>query len=616
MKQHTGNFKNEVKNMGRQFDSVIEYDGITLRQELYAVTPLFEANILKSVMKQLDIESSVDIPKGTILNYKLGLLVNGDYEYLDYGNYVVYSSERQEDTKTYKIVCYDKMLYSMKQNEDLGVDYPIKIKDYLIALGRKIGLEVEDTQFANQNRKIPAELYTQTDYTYRDILDDIAQATGSIIVINSNDKIEVKYPSNTNDTIDEEYFKDTNITIKEKYGPVNTIVLSRAGGSDNIYYPEVLPENPIELKIVDNQLMNDNNRVDYLPELYQKLNGLEFYINNVMSTGILYYDVGDFYNIKIGENTYKCLMLNDEINVTSGIEEIIYTNMPEESKTDYTKADKTDRRINQTYIIVDKQNQTIEAVVKNTTKQNQKIARVEQTVDELNSKISDIADITTSQENYYGRLEFENINQSEPIRIEVKPIETNISYLYPNENLFPSEDLFMPDRIIRFTNTKTNEVFEYELPDDLLYYDENNYDEFIWDYESQAEAEIRKCQVNKRVGYNTDGTTYVLTNPVTIEYEWQPIELTDGDYIVELPGYNNAYIFARLMTQNIYTTQFATKVEMNTEITQTRNTFSVALEEKLDEEKFTGANIILSINNDSSGAEIDADRISLQRKRN
>ena len=32
--------------------------------------------------------------------------------------------------------------------------------------------------------------------------------------------------------------------------------------------------------------------------------------------------------------------------------------MPEETETDYTKADKTDRRINQTYLIVDKQNQT------------------------------------------------------------------------------------------------------------------------------------------------------------------------------------------------------------------------------------------------------------------
>ena len=108
MKQHTADFKSNVKEMGRQLDSKITYGNTILSDELYGVTPIFTANILKSVMKELQIESSVDIPKETVLNYQLGVMVNGDYEYLDFGNYVVYSSERQEDTNTYKIICYDK----------------------------------------------------------------------------------------------------------------------------------------------------------------------------------------------------------------------------------------------------------------------------------------------------------------------------------------------------------------------------------------------------------------------------------------------------------------------------------------------------------------------------
>ena len=538
MKQHTSDFKNEVKNMGRQFDSIITYGAITLKNELYKVTPLFEANLLKSVMKQLEIQSSVDIPKGTILNYQLGLLVNGDYEYLDYGNYVVYSSEKQEDEDKYKIVCYDKMLYAMQQNESLGVTYPITIKNYLSALATKIGLTLASGTFYNQDLQIPAELYEGLQYTYRDILDEIAQATGSMIIINSNDEIQVIYSSNTGDTINEEYLKDTNVNFEEKFGPINSIVLSRAGGSDNVYLndAESIAENGLcEIKIEDNQIMNGNNRSDYLQGILNALDGLYYYRNDFTSTGILYYEAGDIYNISIGENTYRCIMLNDEINITTGVEEIIHTDMPEQGQTDYSKADKTDRRINQTYIIVDKQNQTIESVVSNVAEQDQKIAQVTQTVDELNSKISDIADITISQESLNARVEFENINQSEPIRIVVRPTGVNISYLYPRDNLYPSDTLYMPDRIIKFTNTETSEIFYYTLPTDLLYYDENNYDEFIWDYESQAEAEVRKCQVNKKVGYNADGTTYVLATPTTIEYVWQPVELTDGDYIVELP---------------------------------------------------------------------------------
>lgn len=581
MKVHTSQFKDAIKNMGREIDSKITYGNITLHDELFSVTPLFEGNILKSIMKQLDIESSVDIPINTIINYKLGVKVGNSYEYLDFGNYVVIKSEIQEDTKKYKITCYDKMIYSMKQNEDLGITYPITIKNYLIALATKIGLQVEDTVFANQSKEIPDELYLGQEYTYRDILDEIAQATGSNIIINSNDKIEVKYINNTQEVIDEEFLKDVNVTFKDKFGPVNTIVLSRSGEADNIYYPSPLPENPIQIKIVDNQIMNRNDRDEYLPELYSKLNGLEFYINDFSSTGICYFDVCDLYNISVGENTYKCLMLNDEINVTTGLEELIHTELPEQSETDYEKADKTDRKINQTYLIVDKQNQKIEAVITTVGEQDTKISTLTQTVDELSSKISDVSDVTTHGESEYAIVSLEDINASEPIMLKVHPIITNISYLYPSLTTYPSSDTYLKIRTLRFTRTyeeegvtKTENI-DYQLPDDLLYYDENTYDEFYLDYESQT------CQITKRCGYNQDGSVYALENETVVTYDYPTISLGDGDYTIRLLGYSNAYLFVRLMASNIYTTQFATKVELNSAIVQTTESINLSVDERL-----------------------------------
>ena len=581
MKTHTTGFKNAEKELGRQLRAVITYGNVTLEEEIYSITPHYNADLLKSVMKQLDLELSVDIPLETVLNCRIGILVNGSYEMLNYGNYVVYKSEKQEDTSTYKLTCYDKMLYSMKQNEALGIEYPISIKNYLIAICNKLGLTLKTTTFQNESRMIQNELYLGLDYTYRDILDEIAQATGSIICLNENDEVLVKYPTQTDDTIDEEFLKDVNVDFGQMYGAINTIVLSRSGESDNIYYPETLPENPIEIKIKDNQIMNWNDRSDYLPGIYNALNGLYYYINDFSSTGILYYEVGDLYNIQVGENTYQCLMLNDEINITTGIEEIIHTDLPEQSQTDYTKADKTDRKLNQTYLIVDKQNQQIESVVSQTidpdnpNSMSNKLSRVTQTVYELNSKISDIADITTSLESNSARLEFESINQSEPVRIVIHPIGVNISKLYPSTSLKPSTNLTIKTRILRFTNTTTEEVFEYELPDDLLYYDSENYDEFQLDYEAQT------CIINKKCKWNADGTVGLLPSERTIEYEFPHIELTDGDYTVELIQYSNGYIFARLMAQNIYTTQFATKAELNSEISQTTQGINLSVDKKL-----------------------------------
>lgn len=64
----------------------------------------------------------------------------------------------------------------------------------------------------------------------------------------------------------------------------------------------------------------------------------------------------------------------------------------------------------------------IEQTISEVDEQNQKISQVTQTVEKLNSSISDIADITVSKESTNAVLSFENINQSEPIRIEIHPI--------------------------------------------------------------------------------------------------------------------------------------------------------------------------------------------------
>lgn len=383
--------------------------------------------------------------------------------------------------------------------------------------------------------------------------------------------------------------------------------------------------------------MNFNNRSDFLQGILNALDGLYYYINDFSSTGILYYEVGDLYNVKVGENTYQCLMLNDEINVTTGIEELVHTDLPEKTETDYSKADKTDRRINQTYLIVDKQNQKIESLVSNVTEQNNKISQITQTVDEINTKIQDIADITTYGESDRANVELTGINQSEPIMIRVHPTSTNISYLYPHENLYPSDLQFLPDRKLRFKRTYSEsgetliENIDYILPDDLLRFDSEVYDEFYLNYDSQT------CQVIKRCGYNADGSVYKLQNEITVDYPYPQILLGDGDYEISLPGYDFGYIYVRLMAQNIYTTQFATKAELSSQINQSEEQIDLNVNKKLSNYSTTtemnsaitvkaneinstvsqkvGKNeVISSINQSSEAVSINANKINLSGK--
>lgn len=612
MKVHTNRFKEEIGSNGRQLDSIITYqlNGATqtlTSEQLNGVTPTFQGAILKSVMKQLDVDSNIDIPIGTSINYKFGVLVDGKFEYLNFGNYIVFSSEKQEDLESYKLICYDKLLFSMMGNQDLEVTYPISVRDYLKALCNKLGLQFKNANdnFVNYNRMIQKELYVGQEYTYRDILDELAQVTASTICLNENDELELRYISNNAiDTIDEEYLKDINVNFGEKYGKINSIVLSRSGESDNVYLQDeesVQANGLCELKIVDNQIMNWNDRADYLPAILAELDGLEYYINDFVSTGIAYLELCDRYNVKIGDNTYSCVMFNDELEVTQGLVENIHTDMPEETETDYTKADKTDRKINQTYLIVDKQNQTIKSVVSQTNEQNKKISQIIQSVDEINSKISDIADITTSGESQQALVNLVKVNESEPIAIKIHPLIEDIAYLYPSEFLYPSETLYPMNRVIRFTNTKTNEIFDYELPNDLLVYNVNNYDEFILNYDSQT------CQVVKRVGYDkTTNKNTLLPKEEIINYKYPTIPLTEGDYTISLPGYSSGYLYVQLMASNIYTTQFATKVELSSSISQTKEEINLEVSKKVGKNE-----VISSINLTSEAATIQASKINI-----
>lgn len=407
MKVHTNNFKDEIKKFGRQLDSIISYtlNGVTTElgaEELNSVTPHYEANILKSVMKQLDIDSNIDIPLGTEINYQFGVLVNGNYEYVNFGNYIVYSSEKQEDLRSYKIICYDKMLYSMVDYEAMNITYPITIRDYISAICTHLGLTFKNVndEFANYDKEIQSELYLDENgnslgYKFRDVLDELAQVTASTICINENDdELEIRYITDTNDIIDEEFFKDVKVDFGEKYGPINSIVLSRSAGADNVYLQdeESVAQNGLcELKIEDNQILNGNDRADYLPDILEQLNGLEYYINDFASTGIMYYNVCDRYTSRIDNKDYTCIMLNDEALVTQGLQENIHTDMPEIMETDYSKADKTDRRINQAYIIVNKQEGRIDEVVSQLNDTNGAVEEVKTTQTAQERKIEIIS---------------------------------------------------------------------------------------------------------------------------------------------------------------------------------------------------------------------------------
>ena len=394
--------------------------------------------------------------------------------------------------------------------------------------------------------------------------------------------------------------------MEKSIGPINSIVLARAGESDKIYKKDQdsIDKNGLcELMIKENQFMNFNDRVDYLKELSDKLFGVEYYLNDFVSTGIMYYDLLDMYNIEIFGKTYNCLMLNDEQNITQGLEENIYTDRPETSETDYTKADTTDRKINQTYLIVDKQNQKIEGVISQIGDRSEKTTTITADIDGLNSKVTNIADLTNTVSGI-KIITLENCVEGKLLELHIYGNNTVFDYLYPANDLYPSDTLYpRGDSRIVVSNSRagSEEILEevvYELGVmDVLRQNRTVYDEYV--------LKDGKAQIIRRI--NKDGS--VKDNEEIEDLGEYLIYLKEGDNTIEIKNYS-AQLSAKFAIKSTYTDIFATKVEMNSEIKQTADSINLEVRKKVDENE-----VISKINQSAEQIQIEADKISLKRKK-
>ena len=499
------------------------------------------------------------------------------FEYIDLGNYIVSKdAEYNADTMSYSHTCYDKMLSSMKDYEDMKITFPIKVKDYIKKLCDYIGLTFAsyNDNFANCDKELTADYYTGYYYTFRDVLDELAQVTASTICINSNDELEIRYiPKKSAIELNEDYFKDTNVTFDNLYGPINSIVLSRSGESDNIYLQdeESIENNGLcELKIIDNQIMNYNDRSDYLPAILEKLNGLTYCTNNFDSRGICFLDLCDRYTANVHGKLYDCVLFNDEIKITQGLEETIYTEMPTETKTDYTKADKTDQKINKAYIIMDKVNKKLESVISEVDETSKKVTKIEQTVDSISQKVSDIEDLTRTAEEI-KTVTLENCIEANLLELHIYGNNTVFNYLLLDDKLTLDDDLHLEgDDLISVTD-KDNNIKTYSLGiTEALRQNSEVCDEFV--------LESGQAKVIRRV--NKSGSTKAkesVENLGKLE-----ISLKEGTNTITINNYT-AKIKAKYVIKSAYSDTFATKVEMNSEIKQTKESIDLSVNKKLED---------------------------------
>lgn len=558
----------------------------------------FEGQLFKTIMQQIEVtvKNAGEI-KDKNINFQYGIQINNEFEYLDMGEYYIKDVEDDKNKEELVVTGYDKMLNFMKpfKQSELQLTYPCKMGQLVNRMGEVCGVELYSTNFFNSDLVVEEDFFTVQELTYRDVLEKIAQATLTTIFIKEN-KLYLCKIGDSVQTLDTSFL--SNLVIEEKFGPVNALVLGRGSVEDNI---ESVNQNSIntngrcEIRFDENELV-DNKRKDVINSMLQQIDGLEYYSIEASNLGLLWLEPCDVINVKDREdNSYKTIYLKANVTINTGIKGEMESDIPETTTTEYKVTTKEEKKTLKVERIAKKNEGLIQDIIEQTSENSEKISQVEQTVDGISQRVENMADLTNTVEGNTS-ITLENCVEGDLLELHIYGNNTVFDYLYPSNELYPSDDLYpYGDSRIVVTDKDGNETL-YELGIlEVLRQNNEVCDEYI--------LEKGQAKVIKRV--NKSGTTKAKETIQDLgEYS---IELKEGTNTITIKNYSDR-LKAKFAIKNDYTEIFATKVEMNSSITQTAEAINLEVRKKVDENE-----IISSINQSAEQIQIDANKISLKR---
>lgn len=389
-------------------------------EDINEIRYYFDGALYRSVMRCLEVKLKGNwtskVKKGLLLDSVTLTLTHpeGDSARIIYGGYIV-AEEPEYDAaqNTTSVIAYDE-LYPSMQPYAMSLDWTngITVKNYLIAILNKLGIAYDENSLklmANADVKITSEKFidvendnTEAAYTYRDILDEIAKASGVTFAFKNSlggdpFKLYAIKPTESGYVIDENNLRS--VTIGAKYGPVMGVVLSREPQEDNVFYPSNLTDSQTAVKISNVEIMedagNDAYRETFIQGIYNNVKNTEYYLYELDSFGIGLLNFGDIFTLKVcerkngeigDEKEYKTIFMRTDMTVGDGIKEKSKLEAPQATSTDYAAASTTDKALKKTMLKVDKQEQRITALVKET---DEKYSKLTQTVDGFETEIAD-----------------------------------------------------------------------------------------------------------------------------------------------------------------------------------------------------------------------------------
>lgn len=405
-----------IKKSGGNYSLVADLAPTSINEMRY----YFDGALYRSVMRCLEVKlignQTEKARKGYFLG-EIGLTLThpeGDSIKIKYGSFCIAEEPEYDAAQNLtSIIAYDGLYPSMQPYDISLWKQGITLKEFLVAILKQCEIPYDADSLslmANADKVITSEKYldiendsTEAAYTYRDILDEIAKASGVTFAFKNSlggnpAKLYAIKPTESGYVIDESNLRS--VTIGAKYGPVKGVVLSREPQEDNVYYPSNLSDSQTAVKISNVELIEDSSNDEYRKQfakgIYDNVTGTEYYLYELDSFGIGFLNFGDIFTLKVCERTngtigdekeYKTIFMRTDMTVSQGVKEKSKLEAPQATSNDYSAAESaSDKMLKKTMIKVDKQEQRITSLVKES---NEKFSEFTQTVNGLDGKIVD-----------------------------------------------------------------------------------------------------------------------------------------------------------------------------------------------------------------------------------
>ncbi len=597
-----------IKNVSSTFKANCKKDSVKYREYIvidnkevdikgnlsdtaYKDTTFFGKFNLK--MLKFETENDIDYKKKEFTYYK-----EVDGEALKIGTFIVTDVSDSDTFESVNVTAYDYGLkfsnpYTTNLNYKNG---NITMFQVVQEICNNCDIELENAYLPNGSFIVDSNQFVNGE-KYGDVICIVALENGMFATINSNNKLEFIFTNETDEII-EDYVE---LDDKRDTQPITSVLVAPSKDLETagaVMKDQTLINQYGEhwLKIYDNYFANSTTKCQQLiGAIFNQVKGFGYSSFKSEYSFLPYLSLGDKIKFKNKEGKLvDSIILRYETNYD---EVVLEAPSIINASIEYELPETPEETSKKALVKVDQANGEIELIAKATEELETKTTQLRLDVDKIEGQISDIADITTTVEGT-GTLVAGNVNESEPIYLRIYPTNSDLKCLYPSETLYPSEDLVPLELYLLFHCTSKEYDISYILPD-LYWLNKDVYDEFVLDYDKQ------ECYVIRRVSV-IDGVKTALTSFITENLPYPNIPLINGNYQISIPYQTTGYIYARLMVQNIYTDQFATKVEMNSKITQTANEINLEVAKKV------GNNEVISrINQTPETITIQANKVNI-----